>query len=665
MLRRVTGASPLARYVTLILSVYAALVAAGVHGSSIGQLSGTSPPESGVLFGLPRPIRSDEYLRSAPSQIGSRRFVDRTVESPDSVMITPLDAGYSGSGLGVVLSPSPSDTTSVRTLLAQVTNLDRELISHLPLIQEFTANWWKGTLYLFLGIAILFSGLGLSWKYSLAASLMIWFSPANQWWSLWPMEPFGTALLSVGLLNSAFRLGSTELNGKLRSEKFLHIARTLVLFALAASLGVRLPTSYQPWSVPIALVCVALLVGVVRSQSYSLGRLKWYLLSGGFVGIIAFVPVVLRLRRSLDSITSTVYPGERRFSGLHGYPRWGSVLNWELQRAASAAVNQSELAIGHVILIVPVIGVLAVGYRARNNKLFWPLVLGTGALSAFYLWTLATWPHWLSVGLFMDRFPPDRILQIVGVIVPLLYVLAVAFARSGGVDPRNQNVLSSTLFGMVFVLVLQDGSSVRGLLPWVSVPALWWTSIAAAVLVAWPFRRKFRRTSMIFLVASIMLSGMFVNPLMRGLGVLDKSESQTALKKAITLDDRRFAADSVVIDPVAVAAGMRTLSGNQGNGPNYAAYSLLDPPGLDVDKWNRAGSYVTFSWSKSNEIEFSNPSQDMVQIKIDPCNPVLDRFDLAWVASSGDQVGYPCLKLVTMFPFNGLTIRLYHRYPTD
>lgn len=649
------------RYLAVLCALYVLLILAGVHTSSIGVLTEGGRPAKGVLTGTPRPIRSDEFLRSSPAQIGNRRFTRREGTSADAVMSTPLDAGYGATSLGVVAQPGPPAGRTISWYLNKFMNLDSAVSRKLPILQDFTATWWRGTFYLFVGVALFFSALGLSWRWALAASLMVWFSPANQWWSLWPLESFGVATLAAGLLLRALAASTRDVSALSWRRRVLHVSGTFALFGAAAVFGLRLPSSYQPWSLASTSVMAAIAIGALCAGGYSWVRMKWYLITG-LVGLVAAaLPVVLRLRNSLNVMLSTVYPGVRRFNGLTGYPRWGATLNWELQRAASAAVNQSELSIGHVVLIVPVLIVAVIARRQPRVRLYWPLALGTGTTSVFYLWTLATWPHWLSAITFLDRIPPDRALQIIGVIVPILYVLAIAVARGGGVTPDQRMALAICTFVLVVVLTLQDGSMLRSMLPWVGVPALWWTSLVTGALIAWPFLNRLFKSSMVLIVAAVVLSGINVNPWMQGLGILGHSKSQVALARAIRTDDRRWASDSIMLDPLAVAAGMRVLSGNQGSGPNREAYRVLDPLELDANKWNRAGSYVTFSWTQGDEVVFANPSPDVVQIQIDPCNPLLDTFDLVWVASSGDQPGHPCLQLWAMFPYQDMTIRLYER----
>ena len=661
MMKLVRGVTGRAWYMITLCVLYVLLVAFGIHTSSLGQVTEEGPAPSGIVYGTPKPIRSDEYLRSTPAQIGWRRFTRRAGVSPDRVMSTPLDATYPTSDLGVA-TPSPLSTQrDVSWLVDKVQHLDSAMSHKLPILQDFTATWWRGTLYMFLGMALLFGALGLSWRWSAVASLMVFFSPANQWWSYWPLESMGTALLSAGLLATALSRASRGNQPPGKLSRLLSATWTVLLLAAAGVLGLRLPNTYQPWSVTVTVVTGAVLMGMVIGRRFSFARTKWYLLCGSTAAVVAAIPVVNRLRGSLGSMLNTVYPGERRFSGLTGYPRWGSALNWELQRAASAAVNQSELSIGLVVLIVPAFIVLLAGRQNRQSPLYWPLALGTAVISVFYLWTSVTWPHWLSSITFLDRIPPDRTLQIIGVVIPVLYVLAVAFAKGDAYADVSRKAVVAVTFATVVVLTLQDGSILRGSLPWVGVGALWATAVVSGLLISLPLAGRFVRLSVTLLVLAVVLSGANVNPVMRGLGFLGKSKSQRALAAAISQDDRRWASDSFAIDVAATAAGMRLLSGNQGTGPNFAAYRVLDPPSLDINKWNRAGSYVTFSWTTGPDIVFANPSFDVVQIQIDPCNQVLDRFDLAWVASSGDQPGHSCLTLTQTFPFQGMTIRLYHR----
>jgi hypothetical protein len=60
-------------YLAIVLSTYVALFASRVSGSSMGMLSDSG---QGLLAGANRPIRSDEYLRGTPTEVGAINFPD-------------------------------------------------------------------------------------------------------------------------------------------------------------------------------------------------------------------------------------------------------------------------------------------------------------------------------------------------------------------------------------------------------------------------------------------------------------------------------------------------------------------------------------------------------------------------------------------------------------
>jgi hypothetical protein len=162
-------------------------------------------------------------------------------------------------------------------------------------------------------------------------------------------------------------------------------------------------------------------------------------------------------------------------------------------------------------------------------------------------------------------------------------------------------------------------------------------------------------------LAATLFSGANVNPIVRGHGIFGNSAAMEALQSAQSLNQGRWASDNYTFDSVPSGGGMRLLSGSQGNGPNLAAYRLLDPNEAFNQIWNRAGSYVFFNWTTGPEIGFVNPGVDIVAIQIDPCNPILDQFDLSWVVSSNDLSSHACLRYYVNIIFQGVRYNVFQR----
>ena len=253
-------------------------------------------------------------------------------------------------------------------------------------------------------------------------------------------------------------------------------------------------------------------------------------------------------------------------------------------------------------------------------------------------------------------------MQILGVLAPIVLVLSIAFWREKsqvkGADTKYLFIIGL----IVFVATLQGSVSLRlKFLGNLTLGSIWITALVATLAIMFAFSQRFWRAGLCLLLAASVFSVANVNPIGRGLGIFGNSAAMDALQSASTLDQGRWASDNYVFDSIPTGGGMRLLSGSQGNGPNLTAYHLLDPDEKSIEIWNRAGSYVFFNWTSGPAIGFVNPSLDVVAIQIDPCNSILNQFDLGWVVSSNDLASHTCLRYYTNIIFQGTRYIVYKR----
>lgn len=262
----------------------------------------------------------------------------------------------------------------------------------------------------------------------------------------------------------------------------------------------------------------------------------------------------------------------------------------------------------------------------------------------------------------MSRFEPERIMQIIGVLAPIVFVLAVGLWREQVSERKNESN-SILLIGLiVFFLTLQGSVALREkLLSNLSLGSIWITAIVAVVVISLSFTLKYWRIGLVLLIGASLFSVANVNPIVRGIGIFGQSSAMTVIDAAGKLSQGRWASDNFSFDSVTTGAGMRLLSGNQGSGPNYDAYHLLDPNEEHIEIWNRGGSYVFFNWTTGPQINFINPGMDLVAIQIDPCNQILTKFDLGWVVSSTDLSSHTCLRYYQNIIFQGVRFNVYKK----
>ena len=654
---------PYKTYFLLTSLVYFFLVITGIHTSSVTILGGERISGTTTFYGNPQPIRSDEYLRSTPILLGQIKSGANSSLLQKRTTTTPFDSSYPDNSLSGDVENSRSRSFDFHSVYSGLLRFDDRLLGLLPLQNQFAAQWWLNSFYLFLGLGLFFRAMKASWKYALLCALLVWLSPPNQWWSLWPVQSIGPASIATGLFLGAILFMDERLSAGNQTKRSLCFG-VLVPLLVSAIFAVRLPVTYQPWSIPTAVFFMCITIGALWKSHISFQTIKRLILPFLTLSAVCSIPVILTLFRSISKAMSTVYPGSRRFTGFTDFPHWSGPASWGFQFVSGTSVNQSEFAVGLLILIpVAVLALMLRPISEHVGKHSWfPVSFAVAPMSIFLLWVIAPWSKGASELFLLSRFPPERIMQILGVLSPILFVLVIAVWREQSADRDIKKYSALIISVVVFIMTLQGSVSLKiKLLSNLSVGSIWATATLAALIIFLVFTQKFWRVGLSLLVVASAFSVAQVNPVVRGIGIFGKSGAMEALDSAQELSQGRWASDNYIFDSVPTGGGMRLLSGNQGSGPNLEAYHLLDPDDEFIGFWNRAGSYVFFNWISGPEIGFVNPGFDIVGIQIDPCNKVLNQFDLSWVVSSNDLSSHSCLRYYVNIIFQGTRFNVYQR----
>ena len=650
-------------YLLGVCITYMVLSLFGITTSSLSILTGTEPAITQTLLGKPRPIRSDEYLRSTPLLLGKIKADGSAEKNRDLTLISPLDANYLDKDFKG--DASSRNSSGISGLVTKFSQIDTEVLGRLPVIQEFAARWWLSTLYLFLGLALILRFIKIPWYYSLVASVLVWTSTPAQWWSLWPIDPVGTAALSSGLLLTFIsRVESSHHGGE--NKKFRSYVGDAFLLGGFVSLLLKLPNMYAPWSIPTAVFFFFLVVSslwIVRVSEFCVRRI---LIPLSVSGLVLSLPYLYNLSKNIQKIQKTVYPGARKFTGGADFPVWSGPFSWVYQTKQGVNLNQSELAIGLLILL-PISILVTAFVKKKDEKQFSYariIFISAAPLLFWLLWILVPWPRAMVDFFGVSRFPPIRTMQILGVLVPILFVIAWFNLETQKL--RNSRPLIVSIAFLSFILTIQDGSSIKRVyLASVSVEVVWLVSIATTVVVLLFLFSKYEKTKITGLLFLSFLLVYEVNPVVHGIGIFGDSKAMSTIDRAFAHNPGRWASDNFSFDSVPTGAGMRMLSGNQGLGPNLPAYELLDPSDTYIENWNRGGSYVFFNWSSQSNISFTNTSQDVIAVVINPCNKVLREFDLGWVVSSTDLSSFKCLKYFDSIIVQGQQFNIFERLDRD
>ncbi len=616
-------------------------------------MSESGAPDSSIVWGNPQAIRSDEYLRGSPGTVGSLR----SVQSPSSISVgTPLSYSPPNPGAAARLWPEISPWLNPVTYAITAATKDA------PVGIGFAWSWWWPTLIFLLAMPLFLRLLGIRWLIAIVGAWLTWLSAPVQWWSYYPIESIGPAMLGGLLVLWGLRIAGRDPTSR----------RRMTIGVLVAAMGgAQVPvvlSSYIVWSAPVLLFCMTLTVaGVISSAEKR--RTKISILAGASVASLLTVSVwYANFHASASILLDTVYPGTRRSEGSSGVPHWIGDVVWSYANPTTGFVssNASELSIG--LLVAILVGGIAVFVTRRGSPIYanpqvFPAFCSLILLFIFLLWTMGSWPEALTRGNPLQFVNPTRMLQIIGPLGMIFYALCLQFGHAVSVNRVSRGAMFA-ISGVVLALSIQSNNEIRStLVPPLTNNVLWISAAIVTVALVAPFVVAPRAPNRFWLVLVplVVFCGFTVykvNPIQRGLGALTNSSLAIDMVAANNGNPGRWASDGIGTDALVLATGVPQLSGQQGLGPNEETWRILDPTGADRNVWNRGASYVSFGWNEADTATFTNPSPDVISVSISPCSPLMKQLGLRWIISSAG-LKQPCLVRESEGNWRGTPLTIY------
>ena len=639
---RVSDLTLLRVWWALVVVVWAALTITTTTMSSMGSYASPPAIDSGVVFAQAQPLRSDEYARVTPLMLGLQA-------AGDTSFLTPLTNDP------FITSSIPPGALTLETLVFPEMGA-QALGSFLPDGPLFAFGFWFMPAIVVMLMPYLLMAWGARFWVALAGTLLFSFTPVVAWWSLRPFQAVFAGVVAASCWVLASRLPAT-------GRRWLAGAGLAVLGGVALA---RVPWSYPPWSLPLS-GAVVLLTMIYLIRSWASGRrvLGLVALSGVVAGGVTLLIITFN-EAAFAALNSTVYPGERRASGefVQLGRSFGAPFDGIFATSPTYLVdNPTEWSGSWTFAVIGWLALVLAGWRAadragRIRSLLIGLLLAGG-----FSWFLVDWP--VEVGSAvpgLSLIPPTRLAAIWGLVVVLAVVPMI-----GARVPWMPLVAAATATA---VLLLAAGRDLSATL----VPALTnetilaVTAIATAVTVLVLLGRGWSvAVGLMGGLVAAALTVYHVNPLQVGLEPLRSSPAAAEiLADAGDRDpaDGLWAADSPALMSLLTANGVPALSGEQWSGPSQR-WSALDPDGEYEEAWNRAVSKVAFEWAPG-EVEpvIGAPYPDEIRIRVDPCSPALDSFEVYRVVSSTELTG-TCLTEVGRGVWNATPFFVYQREMAD
>jgi hypothetical protein len=594
-------------YILVVLLGYIFLILLRLNGSSMGLLSDNG---EGLLVGASRWIRSDEYLRGTPTEIGA-------LLHPGSPGISLLSSqGFDEPGIDAFELLRPE-----RFVIQVLLGGD----------YGFSAIWWLPALLVLVGVPLLLKQFQLPLNISVAIGLIIVLSPAVVWWSNGIASIIGRMSLGVALIIMASC-----------SKGW----RVWVLTFLGGWVASGVAMDYQPWSIVASLFFSPIVL-------YFIFQKRKLVVPMVLSGILSLIPLMYFLYSKLDVfqvMSSTLYPGQRRVtSGLANAWNWSMAApqQWSLLNPDGIIYsNQSEISMGYFLFIFPALFFAYTSITSVQKFGLREIVLGSYLIATS--WAFVSYPEIPFNPLSLVS--PERALPFVTTLAPLvfglLYANRILVSKTHGEDDfvqGRQSDLWSKIALAIFVMLSTFGSSqtMEGVVLNFSAPIAFVVAVLCGLITFMIISSRFTSKGVWSFAALALLIAGPVNPIAQGTAPL----TDNSLTKAIAgLDsDGVWASDGIHLDAILIANGKPSVSGQQLTGPNKDQWRLIDPQGLSEPIWNAGASFVVISWDSTLLTpEISRPLHDTILIRTSPCSAAMEKLSLGVVLSRTQQTA-PCL----------------------
>lgn len=579
----------------IFLTLFLAIVVLDINFSSIGiwasSINGGNG--SGLLFGQPRVIRTDEYNVSTLWSF-SQEF-----------------NGYSP--LSSILGGGNTDTRFVYNSpsWSLITLFRPSLWGFLLFGSSRGLSWFWAFKYVFLFLSAYdcVSVFCQNKKIALAFSTLISLSPLLMWWDGWDGLIFGQYLVVFFLkwLNSGSLVKSS-----------------ICSVIIAWLCGCYLFVLYPAWMVPFFYIFA--LMGLTQLYIYSKkgGNFNLLKISILFVAICLLVASVISIfissSDSVKAMTSTVYPGARFSTGGGGFSeivRYGYPLFFAIQQPSFS----NACALSTIFCLFPlgtIFGTISF-FKFKNRSIAPFLIL---QLFVFIFICVGVPPFVSKITLF-SNVPTSRAVFPFGYIELFLFCYSIDWRISENSSPESRNKLNvlaclagAGCFSILITIlnVVFGQGDFRLLFVVILICVLFCISICSFSIQC---GLQMSVNAMLYVVLCTMLvSGLAVHPVQRGISPVNGSSLSVYVRSVVNKDkDGLWAVEeNPSLGNYIAANGAHCLTTTEGY-PNLSLWHSLDPTGKYENCYNRyahvsmslGGSSVTFKLEYEDHFRVTMP----------------------------------------------------------
>ncbi len=548
----------------ILLTIFIFLVISKYHGSSVGLYDDFIQPGLGgaykdPILGKPRIIRTDEWTNATPRKLAAAWGEDafslyNNILRGTSTLNTSNGMYY---GLGAL-----AFVHSWGFLLFGV---------------EYGMSWWWFGLMLFaIGFSTeLFYILTKKNKVlSAAGGLLFGLSPFLVWWSYFDTE-FISAIALIVFVYYFFN------SNKLWKKSFFAIGLAIAGSNFVCKL-------YPAWQVPLGYFILLLLIWLIISNIKKVKKIKlvdWIILGVCFCFSVSIIISYFKANLPyIELISSTVYPGKRfETGGTRTLCSVFSNIN-QICFPYKDYGNPCEPSSFFFLGLFPIAGGLwmAVKTKDKFDKLLLILLL---AYSAFLLVFVAIgFPEWLAKVTLMDYSTSARANGILTLCFMILLVLLVEKFRY--IAPKSRKaVIIFAIINALFMIITSYFVN-QSYMPYWFMLLMFFVLSGLVVLIVSYGKKMYKVTSGILILIAL-ISGITVNPLMKGLETIySKPVAKQIMNITEEEPDAKWIALGNYTSGFTIACGAPTIN-SCNYYPNMELWEILDSKRLYENVYNR------------------------------------------------------------------------------
>lgn len=578
------------------------------HGSSMAVWDYTIQPgyhvsSGSIMMGKINVIRGDEFYVSTPT-LFSQRYNNYNAKS--SILMGR--EGY--------VSMFPTLPCWDISVLGNVCNIPYLL---LPLKYAFACSWWLRLLLIFFASFELCMIVTNKNKLnSLAGAMMIAFSGASCYWS--NMLILGVGASAIIVFYYFFKC----------KKKYHKILLAILLGIIGAN---YLAMMYPAWMVPFGYIYLGFLIWILIENRKEL-RLKMLLYIPIVLAVMfgIFIPTFLNSYSIYLQTSMTVYPGARLSLGGEGVDKLFSYYP-NLFFALKQFYNPSEYGNFMSFFPLPIIYSIILILKKVGQKLkidYFLLIMSIVAI-LLSVWNFVKLPEWLSKITLLSFSTPARCQLVVGYACIFMLIRIMSKYAKSSVSRKMVfvSIIGSLAFnGFVFKLVYDYFSDYISIKMWV---VLFLVFIPTVTLIILNYKKTNKVLAIILIFISI-LTGVIVNPLSKGIGVLTDKPVANKIREIVSNDkDARWISvnDNYAIPNYLVANGARTINSTNYY-PNLKLWNKIDNNKENEDFYNRYAHIQIELTNEKTSFELLLHDYLLIHLNIND----LDKLDVQYILST-------------------------------